>query len=486
MKDRSWFGWIKQSLGVALLACAALLFLSQIFFPALQRQTHGFAAYYTGAWLLHHERATSLYDPVAFNAAMQESGISGIYDIYDANAPLLAALTYPLGFWKPMTARAIWLWLNLGLLALALFPATRLTGRRGLLPFCLAGTFLLFYAPLREDFRLGQMYMPVLTAAFLALTLTNPIGKATALALQLMLKFYYGVFGLAAGLSNFKAALLGVAITALAAIILLPWLGPALWLDYARLSTGFAGRPETAVTAYQTFNGFFSHLFRYDAQWNPQPIANLPDLARFLTLASSFMLISISVFVIWRAFRRAKTSATSELDITNLTQLSTALAFTLAPLVAPVAEEYHYTLLALPILVSSFGFRVPSSEFQVQSSKFRVPSSKFQVQEQVQEAENRDLQPETRNQKLTPRATPRAETQNSKFKTQNFFLWLLAVGLVGWPWGYKEWASDGWRSLVSYPRLYGALALWVLLVRLIGVATLPKSTLTLGQNINDR
>ena len=388
---------------------AALLFMSQTFLPSLSRQTHGFAAYYTGAWLLQHGRQAELYDSVLFNAALQGSGIVGIYDIYDANAPLLALATWPLALWPPMTARAVWLWCNLALLIGLIGLARRLLP--GLsstligLGFC--ATALLLYGPLNENFRLGQMYLPFLTAALISLVVSNEAVGAVGLGLELIFKLYYGVFGLVIGLTRPRPVLLGVGLTGVAVVVGGWWFGPASWLAYLRLAGSFGQRPYIGVTAYQTLSGFFSHLLRYDAQWNPQPVAAWPLLAGLLPSLITAGLLLISGRAVWRAGRGAAKGWQLNREATRLT---VGLAFCLAPILAPAAEEYHYTLLLLPLFVSLGSW-------------------------------------------LTTR--PRA--------------WLVALGwtaavvLLGPPWTYKTWPTAGWAALLSYPRLYGALILWAVL-----------------------
>lgn len=386
-------------------------FITQTFWPALQNQTHGFAAYYTGAWLLVHGRIDQLYDPVLFNAAMQLSGIAGISDIYDANAPILAVLTTPLGWWPPLTARAVWLWFNLGLLVAVIGCAARLFGKITLVSASLAAAALLLYGPLNENFRLGQMYLPFLLAALAMLVVNGSCGAGITLALQLSLKLYYGFFGLVAGFYRPKVALVGVGLVAGVAILLLPWLTPALWLDYVRLASGFNQRPYVGVTAYQTINGFFSHLFRYDAEWNPAPIANLPALAGWLSTAASLALAVITGLAIWKSGKPAAKSW--RLNPRNW-QISLALAFCLAPLLAPAAEEYHFTILALPLLIGA-------------------------------------------RQWLAARPFRRSELAAG----------MLAIGLLAPSWPYKSWPAEGWAALVAYPRLYGSLILWGLLIKQI-------------------
>jgi hypothetical protein len=398
-----------EELGLVLTLVAAGLFLTQTFLPALSHQTHGFAAYYTGAWLFQHGRILEVYDSVSFNAAMQQTGIQGIYDIYDANAPLLAVLTAPLALWPPMIARAVWLWFNLGLLIIILIFAIKLLGINNLFPGGLVSAGLLLYAPLNENFRLGQMYLPFLLASLLSLFLTNTVGGALNLMLETVLKLYYGVFGLVAGLARLKMLALSLALLAAITLALLPWLTLKLWLDYFSLAFSFANRPYIGITAYQTLNGFFSHLLRYDATWNPVPIVNLPTLAQWLALGISSLLGLITLWAIWRLGRK---KGVGWLLNSDGLQLSLALSLSLALLLSPAAEEYHFTILILPLLVSL---------------KFLFNENLCKV---------------------------------------SWIVWLIAVILLAIPWPYKTWAATGWLALTAYPRLYGTLLLWGLLLRL--------------------
>jgi hypothetical protein len=86
-----------------------------------------------------------------------------------------------------------------------------------------------------------------------------------------------------------------------------------------------AGMPAAALSAYQTVSGLWQHLFRHDAIWNPQPVADLPWLA----LAGSLLTTAAACAALL------------------LRGLSKQVQYG-AVLLSPLAEQYHYVLVLLP------------------------------------------------------------------------------------------------------------------------------------------
>ncbi len=157
-----------------------------------------------------------------------------------------------------------------------------------------------------------------------------------------------------------------------------------------------AGLPLSGVTAYQTTPSFFRHLLVADAQWNPQPIAQLPWLANGLAL--SIMLGSLAI-TLWLG-RRADWD------------LAFASALALGVIIFPMAEEYHYALLLLPLAVMLM--------------------------------------------RLAPKPIEPID-----------LIWFgTIVLLLAVPWPYKSnRLSGGWLALLAYPRLYGGWLLWLWLIK---------------------
>jgi hypothetical protein len=375
--------------------------------------------------LLKNGQLNSLYDPTSFNAAMQASGITGIYDIYDANAPILVAATFPLAWWPPMLSRAIWMWFNLGLVLLVAVCFYKLFGKRNLGCLALILAAMLLYAPLQENFRLGQIYLPFLLAASLCLVGSAKLGSgAVGLIVQLVIKLYYGLFGLIWVIAKPRTVILAVTVLAALALVLLPWFGLGLWWQYLTLATTFNQRPYISVTAYQTLHGFFSHLFRYEPTWNPHPLADMGGLADVLSATFTLLILVVTGSVLWR-FRNRQKANWGQIWGGSGSGLQgvVALTLSLAPVLAPAAEEYHFTLLLVPLFVSV-----------------------------------------------------KLWLENKNRHTSDLILWLLVVLLLGIAWPYKKWGADGWQAFVVYPRLYGALILWVLLLKLVAATAHEQSS----------
>lgn len=383
---------------------ALIVFVQRILIPSAKTLTYGFMGYYTAAWLFAHGQWTpEAYEDARFNAQVETLSGGTVGDIISYNPPAVALILWPLAGLSPENARWIWTLTNGVLLGLAggiLFRAvarTRLVS--GWLWLALSA-LALAYAPLAENFRFGQVYVFLL---FLyAIGLWALIAEQETLAgFGLGLAGVLKVSGLPIWLllltrrrPRFPWRL------CLAAFMLfglsIPLITPAMYRAFfSRVPAELSNTPWLTLTVYQTTNSFFAHFLRFDARFNPAPLADLPALADALTL----IIVGLSLgFTLWRS-RLADLS------------LAFALATVLSVILYPVAEQYHYTLLLLPlaILVADIATKGGSPSF--------------------------------------------------------ILIWALAAALLAWPWPYRDARlSTGWLSLLAYPRLYGGWLLWGLLM----------------------
>jgi hypothetical protein len=142
----------------------------------------------------------------------------------------------------------------------------------------------------------------------------------------------------------------------------------------------------------------FGHLLRYEPAWNPAPVADLPLLEDALFYLSAGALLVISAAAI------ARCSAATPV-------LSLALLVPVAVLVSPIAEDYHYVLMLLPMVAAA-------------ALLIRAPRP-------------------------------------------GWMAWLLFIGalvLLVPPWPFEQHPVEGWAALLYYPRVYGALLLWAALL----------------------
>lgn len=324
-----WFGW-------------------QVVKPTLGQMTHGFIGYYTASYLLlQGQFGPQVYDDSWFSQQANELVPQDIGEILTPTVPAVAWLMLPLAWLPPQTARDSWIWLNVLFLGLmmALLPTVRPQAwqpaqQNG--SFLLLGLILLCPA-VAANFRLGQgfIFFTLLYLLCLLGVLRRRDGPAgVSLGVGFGLKTV-GIFLWLFPLLQKRWLMLAITIATLFGIVLLgwPWIGGEVWLAYGRAILNFSGSASLAVTPYQTTAGFFSHLFRPDSFWNPNPIANLPWLATTLTVLFTLGSLTITVWV--------GRAAPAGLLFAALVPLSTILL--------PKAEEHHFVFLLIPaaILIAS-------------------------------------------------------------------------------------------------------------------------------------
>ncbi len=383
----------------ALPALAGVWFLVVTFIPALQNFRHGFPTYYVSARLLWEGRWTpQVYDNAWFAAEVQARTPNGVGEVFAPNPPSTALIMLPLAWLEIVLARHVWLWLSLAALLVTLALLARHIGPGRLWARAVVLTLPFLYAPLHENFRLANVYGVLLLLFTLTLVgWQRPAGAGMALGVAAGAKLSGSPLWLVLAARGRWHALAWAAGAALLLVALSVGVqGAATWQRYVSVLLEHAGEPGWAAgLAFQTTPSFFQHLFRPDATWNPQPLWVLPAwVARACTLVVSAAALGA---LAWRA-------RTAALD------LAVALAVTLAVIVLPFAEEYHYALLVLPLAV----------------------------------------------------AVKHVAGAGRWWST----VWLgLAFLLLAGPWPYKDpWLNVGWHALLGYPRLYGGwlLAGWLL------------------------
>jgi hypothetical protein len=173
---------------------------------------------------------------------------------------------------------------------------------------------------------------------------------------------------------------------------------------YLALLRGFTSQPERGVTAYQTVSSFFSHLFIYEAHWNPEPLITAGWLGEGLIWLVTAILLIVSC--VWVGKTVLPHRFTRDLHFAIFTILSVILS--------PLALDYHYPLLLLPIgVVLAWIIR--------------------------------------------------SWTTGNRWSVVIFGLWAMAVFAIGADLPYRSpRLTVGIWALLAYPKLYGALLLWVI------------------------
>lgn len=327
---------------------------------------------------------------------ISQSGISDISDMYAGNPPTVALLMIPLTIFSPEIAQSLWLILNVGILGLCAWLAGKLcaprnpTGRLWII-----AVFALLVS-VGETLRYGQVYLLLALLSligFAAAQKRRDVLAGIAIAGMLLLKPYYGVLCLGLLIWSRRPRSIIVALAAAVSIVIgtLPFLA-STWSGFLAAEASVNSVPWAGIPAEQTLNGLIQHLFLYTPTWNPEPLIDLPWLA--ISLRYGLLIILVAV-TLWQACKH---------DPLWLW----APALVLMPILAPVGEVHHYTVLLLPIAVG---------------------------------------------------ITCLVERKTNRLTTSMIGAALLLL-TVPWPSLHSEMGWGGWNGLLAYPRLMGGLLLW--------------------------
>lgn len=408
----------------------------QVVIPAMRANVWPYSAYWIGPKFALEGRVHLFYaESSVYLPEIARLNVTA--DLLEVNAPTTLLLFLPLGLLPIGEAFRVWTVISLACFAvgwLALLRAARLPLWVGLLLTLAVPLFEPFVANIR-----GQSYHVLFSLAALSAACGVNAFRAESeaveggrrgqvvggmlLGLAAVLKLYYGLLLAVSAIVKRQWAFLvsgGLVVGGAVLATVLAW-GPAIWERALYLSLTWRTRPETVHTAYQTTHSFLARLFRYDAQWSPNPVADLPWLAEsswwLLTLCS----LGVTVLALWRS-RSWETTRTPGWNL-----LAPCVMAPLASALAPIGESYHYALCLFPIVVL----------IAILYEAWRSHS----VAER-----GRDL----------PWHLPGVTAGL-----------VVAVVLLGAPWQYNVARVDGWANLMHYPRLYGALLLWLLMVLLL-------------------
>jgi len=391
-----------------MLALFLLVKFIQFSVDAARRTSHSYVVLYTSARLVREgANVSDFYDDAWFG--QQTARFDDLYrDIYRPHSPITALMLLPLSDLDYAKSRVLWTAFNVALLAAASFRLLRELRVRGfVLPIMIA--LVVVYNPLHVNFAVGQSYVLMLALMVVAwVGYRRGDNRALGIALGLMLALKTaGVFlwVLIALQRRWSALAWALATAGTLAIVSLPFVGIEAWFTYFREVGYFNGQAFLAVTAYQTPTSLFSHLFRYDAQWNTAPIFDAPLLASVLSSASLLGIVGLSIYVgiKGRIFVGARHASPIKQSANDLTFAAFIIA---SVLIVPIALDYHYTLLLLPILIL---------------------------------------------------------VAQTCWTWREMLVLALAIALIAVDILYKQdWLSVEWWALLAYPKLYGAVLLWML------------------------
>jgi hypothetical protein len=406
-------------------------FALRIVWPAAWLDPWRGAAYWVAAKLAVQGKAELLYADQGRVFAEESARLGTRPDIFHVNVPTTVLPFVPLTPLPVDTAGTIWTLFSVVCTVAALLLLLR--ELRLPLPLALAISAVVpIFQPLRSDIFRGQAYtqllLLVVAGSIWASRLeadnsahaeTKPplsaLLSGCAFALASVVKQIYGMAQLFAPLlrRQWTVAITTLGVYGAIAAATLLWLGVEPWVEGISNSLGWREKPETAVTAYQSLNNFLTHLFRFHPTLNPGPLADLPWLVGPLWWALAIAILALSAWPLLR-YRSGSTNTARRL-------LPYTLATPVALLLSPVSEDYHYTQTLFPLIVLTA------------------------------------LIWETSRDARSPRTL--------------FFTWgplLALLVLLALPWRfYNVPGTEGWRAFIYYPRFYGNLLLWVVLLILL-------------------
>lgn len=372
-----------------LLACGWIFVSALTLWHQILPYTDDVSVSFPGYWLVAREVLSGtptvrLYDDVYLAQKLAEHGFPGDQMF---GPPTLALTLAPLA-WLPHTvARTVWLcgvlWpLLMGSLVWLLAPL----GWSGL---ALGAAFALS-TPVTANMAVGQVYPIMLALHCVALhgwCTGRPWHSAAGLAPMVAMRGWYGLLPAAGWLVSGRprGTIAAAAATVAIVVATLPVLGLAAWRHFLTVQLPSAGGDSAMVLAYQTWRSLALRLGTFHPIISPDP--PIPGAGTALWLGGAILIGAATLWAARAGGRRP---------------IVFALWVTTSLLLAPVAEDHHMLLVALPAaLLWRHGVGARGI--------------------------------------------------------------VLAAGLLLWPaWPYDQPALlGGWRSILGYPRLGAVILLWV-------------------------
>jgi Periplasmic component of the Tol biopolymer transport system len=270
--------------------------LSAAFRTGWTRISTDFPNYYIGALAArHHDSLPNLYDWTWFARQMSYAGIDNQLGGYVPQSPATMLPIIPIAGLPPLTAKRIWLVLNLVLLLAVIGILARTTGVRW---EYLTILLLCGYRSLMTNFIYGQYYIFLLF--LLTLTLHTFARKRDGLSgflcgATFAMKLYSGplliYFAVKRAWTSVLGMLAGAACVAGVALLLFGWGGIAYYLTHVlpRTLEGNSVDPYNPLTT--TLNMLPHRVFLREAELNPHPVFEAPWLFFFTRTATQLGLV---------------------------------------------------------------------------------------------------------------------------------------------------------------------------------------------------
>jgi len=321
------------------IATALSIYFLHFSFKNASQPSHGFASYYTASNLLiKGESAVEFYNDDWFSSKVEEY-VPGVYEIYLVNMPTTALIFLPIANFNYKTAKIIWTIFNLLFLSVVIALIINRMKYEGIwLPLVLI--LFLSFQPLYANITFGQVYVFIFCLLILAWFVYES-GNEKLLGIILGLVFILKTAGIILlillALKKKWKSLVWVFVTIVFLFAAtLPIFGLDPWFAYFNKVLDYTSSPTLSVTAYQTIHSCFHHFFIFDAQWNPDPLINLPIIGKSLTIVFTILILVITIFSVIK--NKKSDLAFGTIMIAGI-------------MLNPASIDYHYMLMLIPILV---------------------------------------------------------------------------------------------------------------------------------------
>ncbi|MEK7727710.1 MAG: glycosyltransferase 87 family protein, partial [candidate division KSB1 bacterium] len=269
--------------------------------PALQNTRGDFANYYTAARLLAEGKPlqNAYRDFVWFQKQIDRYGLEQQLGGFIPHPPPTALVLLPLAPFEPLTAKRIWIVLNLALAILCIALFARIAALHWL---PVAIIFLGTGFGLINNFLFGQMYLLLLATLTAGIYLQQrgyAIAAGIMLGLMIPMK-YVGAFFLIyyAWKKEWRVVLAGVC-TSLAVVVLALALagGETFRVFFIEvLPRHLQGEiQDPFAIQFQSWNSMLRRMFVYNASLNPQP--PMPSELLFIVLKNLIPWLWLAIFV---------------------------------------------------------------------------------------------------------------------------------------------------------------------------------------------
>ncbi len=337
---------------------AAAVFFVKGFYPGFTKLESDFQNYYLSSKLLMEgENAAQFYDNDWFEAQAKKNGIE--IARFTPFPPITALLMVPFVGFEILTAKQIWLMINLILLGLIVLLVKDLSKLSWLSSFALLAFVTM---PLAANFRFGQFYV-LLTVCMLGsywLLVKNYLKSSGAVLAFIVAVKYVPVILLAgfsrkAGLkilvwfSVFVVVMFGIQWFALGSEATIAWLA----ILKSHLSGNIPGQGQHPY-AFQSLESLLANLFVFDEIANPNPIIDSTMLKTILKYLFSFSVLGVAIYIGYQ-FK----AVSKELRVVSTLLLSTMVVLVLIP----ASATYHFVMAVFPAVLWWRYFREASEDW---------------------------------------------------------------------------------------------------------------------------